>query len=39
MPKYRVKTDQGTFELEVDREIPDTPRGRAVMQRLVAQQL
>ncbi len=39
MPRYRVITDQGTFELEVDREIPDTPQGRAVMQRLVAEQL
>ncbi len=39
MPRYRVKTDQGTFALEVDQAIPDTPQGRAVMQRLVAHQL
>ena len=39
MPVYAVETDQGTFEIEVDREIPDTLRGRALMQRLVAEQI
>ena len=39
MPVYEVETDQGTFELDVDQEIPDTLQGWAILQRLIAQQL
>jgi hypothetical protein len=37
--KYSVETDQGNFEVELDREVPDTPEGHALLQRLVADQL
>jgi hypothetical protein len=39
MAVYEVETDQGTFEIEVDREVPDTPEGRKVLARLVAREL
>lgn len=36
---YAVETDRGTFEVELDREVPDTAEGRALLQRLVGEQL
>lgn len=38
--RYRVELEDGSvYELELDQEIPDTPRGRALLQRLVALEL
>jgi hypothetical protein len=37
--KYEVDTDQGRFQLELDREVPDTPAGHGLLQRLVQEQL
>ena len=39
MPVYEIELEDGrVFEVEVGLEIPDTPRGRALLQRLVAEQ-
>jgi hypothetical protein len=39
MPVYEVETDRGTYELEIDRELDDSPASHQLLQRLVAEQL
>src|SRR5919109_1919790 len=39
MPTYEVETDKGTFQLEIDRELDDSPASHQLLQRLVSQQL
>jgi hypothetical protein len=39
MATYEVETDQGTYQLELDQELDDTPQNRELLQRLVGEQL
>jgi hypothetical protein len=39
MPTYEVETDRGTYQLEIDQELDDSPQSHALLQKLVAHQL
>jgi hypothetical protein len=39
MAVYEIETDQGTYELELDRELDDSPESHQLLQRLLADQL
>jgi hypothetical protein len=38
MPTYQVETDDGTYEVELDGDLPEGPAGERLLQRLLQQQ-